>query len=58
MSKICHWDEEKVKEEEGSVEIREFREDGKSCYYFCNYTCLVQWIKVECKTDIEIGDTN
>lgn len=57
MTEHCEWCASDIVKEDNSLEVREFHISGKTCYYFCNYDCLVFWAKHNCKTDI-IGELN
>jgi hypothetical protein len=58
MAKFCAWDEKEIVEEIGSIERREFRKDGKDCYYFCNNTCEVLHIAMELKKEAGLESLN
>ncbi len=47
MGKICSWCGMDIVEEEGSIERRVFRKDGKDCSYFCGSVCEEIFIRNE-----------
>lgn len=49
MTKKCAYDGDEIENEDGSIEVREFRADGtgKVCDYYCRKACYFSRYKLE-----------